>query len=61
MDGRDIWMEVDEAALRHNMRTLRRHVGSGVRIYVCIKMDAYGFGAGWVGLVAAQEGMDGLP
>jgi len=60
MDGRDVWVEVDEAALRHNMRTLRRRVGSGVRIYVCIKMDAYGFGAGWVGPVAAQEGMDGL-
>ncbi|MEO8544805.1 MAG: alanine racemase [Burkholderiaceae bacterium] len=60
MDGREVWVELDESALRHNMRTLRRRVGSDVKIYVCIKMDAYGFGAGWVAHVAAQEGMDGL-
>jgi len=60
MDGRDTWAEADEQALRHNMQVQRDTVGPGVKINVCIKMNAYGFGADWVARIAAQEGIDGF-
>lgn len=60
MLGRDTWVEIDEQALRHNMRLLRSEVGAKVKIYACVKIDAYGFGAGFVARVAASEGMDGF-
>jgi len=60
MDGRDAWVDIDEGALRHNLRALRATLGTAVRIYLCVKMNAYGFGADWVAPIAAQEGMDGF-
>ena len=58
MHGRDAWVEIDEQALRFNMRLLRETVGPSVKIYACLKIDAYGFGAGYVAKVAASEGID---
>jgi len=60
MDGRDAWVDIDEGALRHNLRALRAALGTSVRIYLCVKMNAYGFGSDWVAPIAAQEGMDGF-
>ncbi len=60
MDGRDAWVDIDESALRHNLRSLRVALGKSIRIYLCIKMNAYGFGSDWVSPIAAQEGMDGF-
>ena len=58
MHGRDSWVEIDEQALRHNIRLLRETVGPKVKIYACVKIDGYGFGAGFVARVAASEGVD---
>ena len=60
MDGRDAWVDIDESALRHNLRVLRVALGPSVRIYLCVKMNAYGFGSDWVAPIAEQEGMDGF-
>ena len=57
MHGRDAWVEIDEQALRFNMRLLRETVGPSVKIYACLKIDAYGFGAGYVAKIAASEGI----
>ena len=56
MHGRDCWVEIDEQALRHNVRLLRETVGPKVKIYACVKIDGYGFGAGFVARTAASEG-----
>ena len=60
MDGRDAWVDIDESALRHNLRVLRVALGPSVRIYLCVKMNAYGFGSDWVAPIAEQEGTDGF-
>ena len=58
MHGRDTWVEIDEQALRYNMRLLRETVGAKVKIYACVKIDGYGFGAGYIARIAASEGID---
>lgn len=40
-----IWLEIDCAALRHNLREVRRKVGNNVRILAVVKADAYSHGA----------------
>ena len=39
------WVEIDHAALRHNVLAVRKKVGKGVRILAVVKADAYGHGA----------------
>src|SRR5271169_1440376 len=39
------WAEVSLSALRHNFRTLQRHVGPSVTICAVVKCDAYGHGS----------------
>lgn len=43
--GRRCWAEIDFAALRHNVRAVRAHLGEAVRIMAVAKADAYGHGA----------------
>lgn len=38
------WCEVDTAALVHNARTIRRRLGSGPKLGMVVKADAYGHG-----------------
>lgn len=42
---RRTWAEIDLDALAHNYRTLRAHMGPGVRFLGVVKADAYGHGA----------------
>jgi alanine racemase len=42
---RPTWAEVSLEALRHNFRTLQKHVGTAVTICSVVKADAYGHGA----------------
>lgn len=39
------WVEIDRAALQHNVRQLKRWVGDRVELLAVIKADAYGHGA----------------
>ncbi len=53
------WIEIDSAAIRHNLRLVRRLAGAA-RVYAVCKGGAYGIGAGLVARFAAEEGIDAL-
>ena len=55
---RPTWFEIDLDAISHNLRQLRRMVGSGVAIYACLKRNAYGCGAVPVAQVDAARGRE---
>ena len=57
---RPTWFEIDLDAIAHNLRQLRRMVGSGVAIYACLKRNAYGCGAVPVAQVMQREGADAI-
>jgi alanine racemase len=40
-----VWADIDLDALTHNLAVIRRKAGSGVRIMLVVKADAYGHGA----------------
>ncbi len=54
------WYEFDLGAIRHNYRELRRQLAATVKIYACLKRNAYGCGAGPVAMALASEGIDGF-
>lgn len=54
------WADIDLAALCHNLETLRRHLPAGKAVWGVVKADAYGHGAGRVGLALQAAGIDGL-
>ena len=41
---RPAWIEVDLAAIRHNMQLLQQHIGPHCHLMPVIKADAYGMG-----------------
>jgi alanine racemase len=49
------WIEIDAAALRHNLAAFRRRVGSRVRLCPVIKANAYGHGLVEVARVCAPR------
>ena len=57
---RPTWFEIDLDAIAHNLRQLRRMVGSGVAIYACLKRNAYGCGAVPVARVMQRAGADAI-
>jgi alanine racemase len=70
LEGRPVWAEVSLAALLHNLRTIRRHVGRKRKILAIVKANAYGLGAveiskalaragtEWFGVTSAAEGAE---
>lgn len=66
---RPVWAEINLAALRHNLREIRRIIGPDVEQMAVVKAEAYGhggvevaqtaceFGAGWLGVALPEEGM----
>jgi alanine racemase len=52
------WVEVDLAALRHNITAIRRRIGPQVKLMSVVKADAYGHGLGQVGSTLMQCGVD---
>lgn len=62
------WIEISEAALAHNLRTLQRAAGSDTEVLAVVKANAYGHGAElcaqalaragarWFGVTDAAEG-----
>jgi alanine racemase len=58
---RPAWVDVDLAALEHNLARLReRLAGSGARIMAVVKADAYGHGAVGVSRALEAAGIDWL-
>lgn len=51
---------IDLAALRHNVRLLRRRIGPSVKLYAVCKGDAYGCGAVAVARVCEEERADAI-
>ena len=58
--ARPNWVEVDAAAIAHNIAALRRLVGPGVRIFAALKGNACGFGVAKAARVVADAGADAL-
>jgi len=68
--GRPTWAEIDLAALAHNFRTIRGHVGDEVKVLAAVKANAYGHGAvecarrletegaDWFGVALPEEGLE---
>ena len=57
---RGSWYEIDLDAICHNYRQLRSHLPCHVKVYACLKRNAYGCGAGPVASALAKEGVDGF-
>ena len=58
--GRPNWMEVDGAAIAHNVRVLRRLVGPDIKIFAALKGNACGFGLTEAARAVAAAGADAL-
>ncbi|HVS83539.1 MAG TPA: alanine racemase [Pyrinomonadaceae bacterium] len=68
--GRPTWAEIDLDALASNLRVIREHVGSGVKVMAAVKANAYGHGAvecarrledegvDWFGVALPEEGVE---
>ena len=54
------WMEIDGAALRHNLDEIRRRVADGVQIIASVKANAYGHGIVPVARILQGAGVDML-
>jgi alanine racemase len=60
LNSHPTWMEIDGAALRHNLDQVRRRVGRGVQIIASVKANAYGHGIQAVARVLEGAGVDML-
>jgi len=54
------WVEIDLAALRHNVRALKQFLGPGRYLWAVLKAEAYGHGAVPTARAVLQAGADGL-
>jgi alanine racemase len=59
-DRRDAWIEIDHAALRHNLAHLRAHTGPKVKVCAVVKANAYGHGATEVARTLVAAGAEHL-
>jgi len=51
------WVEIDESAIAHNVRTIRAELGENVEFCAVVKADAYGHGIDIVAPVLAAQGV----
>jgi alanine racemase len=54
------WVEIDQAALAHNVRQLKKLLASKTQLMAVVKADAYGHGATMVARSALDAGAGGL-
>jgi len=54
------WVEIDSAALRHNLQAIRAALSDRTQIILVVKADAYGHGAALVARVAVECGVSWL-
>lgn len=57
---RDVWAEINLAAIRHNLTEIRRHIQPAAKLCAVVKANAYGHGALEVSKVAVECGADFL-
>lgn len=57
---RDVYAEIDLAAIRHNFREIRRRINPASKLCAVVKANAYGHGAIEVSKVAVECGADFL-
>jgi alanine racemase len=57
---RDAWVEVDLAAIEHNVAQVRLLIGEGVRLMAVVKADGYGHGAVETSRAMVKAGADAL-
>ena len=57
---RDVYAEINLAAVRHNLKEIRRKINPASKLCVVVKADAYGHGAVEVSKVAVECGADFL-
>ncbi|MEA3485211.1 MAG: alanine racemase [Candidatus Aerophobetes bacterium] len=55
-----VWATIDLAAIRHNLREIKKKIGPLVKIMVVVKADGYGHGMVEVSKAALKEGVDAL-
>lgn len=51
------WVEIDESAIVHNIRTIRAELGEEVEFCAVVKADAYGHGTDIVAPLLIEEGI----
>jgi alanine racemase len=56
--GRPVWAEISLAALTHNLKAIRRHIGRRRKILAIVKGNAYGHGAVPVTKALARAGAE---
>jgi alanine racemase len=54
------WVEIDQGALSHNVRQLRKLLSAPTQLMAVVKADAYGHGATMVARIALEAGASGL-
>lgn len=69
-EGRQVWAEISLAAIVHNLKVIRRHVGGKRKVLAVVKSNAYGLGAvpiskalekagtEWFGVTCGNEGVE---
>jgi alanine racemase len=69
-EGRPVWAEISLQAILHNLRVIRKHVGTQRQVLAVVKSNAYGLGAvpiskalqkagtEWFGVTCANEGIE---
>ena len=57
---RPVWAQVDLDGAAYNMRSIRKHIGSGILIMAVVKANAYGHGAAELSRVFLENGANRL-
>ncbi len=57
-EGRPVWAEISLSAIRHNLRLIRRTIGSKRKILAIVKANAYGLGAVPISKALARMGVE---
>lgn len=60
MMERPVWAEIDLAAIKHNVREIKKGLAAGVKFCAVVKADAYGHGAVAVSRAVLAAGADRL-
>ncbi len=55
-----VWVEISQAALRHNLKVIRDRLAKGVRIFAVVKSNAYGHGIHAFSRIANEARVDGF-
>lgn len=60
MNGAATWIEISRSALAHNLGELRKLAGADVKLFPCVKANAYGHGLEVTGRLLAELGIEGF-